>query len=79
MTDKPARPKPPPLTPMQRSLAIASLVAGLIVVMVALFFLPDTLPDLAMGAIVGAGSGLLAIGLITLFYRPDRGPGVGKG
>jgi len=48
-----------------------------IVGIVVFFFLPDTVPGLAMGAIAGAGGALIAVGFITLFYRPDRGPGTG--
>ena len=74
MTDKPARPKPPPLTPTQKWGFSACVGVGLVVLVIGMFFLPDTFPSFASGAIIGAGSSLTAIGLLMLFYRPDRGP-----
>jgi hypothetical protein len=68
-------PKPPPLTPAQKWAYGLCLVAGLIVIVIGAFFLPDDLPSLLTGAILGVGGGMTALGFVMLFYRPDRGVG----
>jgi hypothetical protein len=66
---------PTPLTPVARRLATGALILGIVVVLFEVFRI-ITVKESDLGildaAIGGGGGGMLAMGALMLFHRPDR-------